>query len=203
MRRSLVPYYGDMFAAQITTLRYNSLTLPAGHATPLRRRTKSGCALKFIMTILPWAILSYSSFVHASLPPVVLNSTRISTLDTCDISSTSGSRTLWNIIWSCSVTLSAWTWTAIHPNIAGQNDSKYAIIGRRLFLMVLALFAPELLVTWAALQYFSARETVQEFNTIFLPRINTARATISDLLCMWLKPWQSDETKSPLGRLDA
>ena len=181
MRRSLIPYYGDMCAAQIMS---NDLTLPAGYATPLRRRTKSGCALNFIMTILPWAILSYSSLVHASLLPVALNSTRISTLDTCDTSSTSGSRTLWNIIWSCSVTLFAWIWAAIHLNIPGQNDSKYAIIGRRLFLMMLVLFAPEPLVRWAALQYFSAREIVQEFNTTFLPRRNTARATISDLLCM-------------------
>jgi len=134
---------------------------------------------------------------------MVLNDTSIPTLAISSTSSTSEPRTLWDIIWSCGVTLFAWTWTAIHPNIPGLEDSKVTIMRRRLSLMIEALFFPELFITWAALQFFSARHTVKEFNTTFLPRGNNTRATISDWLCMWLKPWPSNETKSPLGRLDA
>ncbi|KAJ8597170.1 hypothetical protein M405DRAFT_871039 [Rhizopogon salebrosus TDB-379] len=66
------------------------------------------------------------------------------------------SRTLFDIIWSCAATLFVCTWTAVHPNIPGVDEGKVAITCRRLFIMVMALFAPELIIAWAARQMFSA-----------------------------------------------
>jgi hypothetical protein len=113
------------------------------------------------------AISFYVPFVRASLSNV--NGTAIhTTLDVCDSSSSGDSRTLWDIIWSCAVTLFACTWTAIHPNIPGVDEGKLAIISRRLFIMVIALIAPELIIALAAQQFFSARETAIAFNDTFL-----------------------------------
>jgi hypothetical protein len=56
------------------------------------------------------------------------------------------------------------TWNAIHPNIPGVDEGKLAITSRRLFIMFIALVAPELIITWATRQYFSARKAAIEFN---------------------------------------
>ncbi|KAJ8582260.1 hypothetical protein M405DRAFT_854634 [Rhizopogon salebrosus TDB-379] len=74
------------------------------------------------------------------------------------------SRTLWNIIWSCAATLFACTWTAIHPNIPGVDEGKLAVTSRRLLIMIMVLVVPELIIAWAARQFFSAYETAFEFN---------------------------------------
>jgi hypothetical protein len=74
---------------------------------------------------------------------------------------------LWDIIWSCAATLFACTWTAIHPNIPGVDESQVAITFRRLFIMVVALTAPELIITWAVRQFFSARKAAKDFNDTF------------------------------------
>jgi hypothetical protein len=112
--------------------------------------------------ILLLAISLYVPFVRASLSNV--NGTAIPALDVCDSSSSGDTRTLWDIIWSCAATLFACTWTAIHPNISGVDEGRLAITCRRLFIMFIALIAPELIITWAARQYFSARNAAVEFN---------------------------------------
>ena len=98
----------------------------------------------------------------------------IHTLDVSH-SSTNNTRTLWEIIWSCAATLFACTWTAVHPNIPGMNEGKVAITSRRLIIMVMALVVPELMITWAARQFFSARKTAKSFNDTFGARPAQAR----------------------------
>ncbi|KAG0694497.1 hypothetical protein DFH29DRAFT_992211 [Suillus ampliporus] len=117
------------------------------------------------MILLPLAILLYIPFVYASLPN--LNCTSSHTLDVSDSSFSCDTRSLLDIIWSCAATLFACTWTAIHPNIPGMKEGKVAITARRLSIMVAALIAPELMITWAARQFFSARAAAKEFNEAF------------------------------------
>ncbi|KAG1721808.1 hypothetical protein EDB19DRAFT_1960059, partial [Suillus lakei] len=117
------------------------------------------------MTLLPCALLLCVSFVCASLPN--LNDTYIHTLDASDCPSGNNTRTLWDILLSCGLTLFACTWTAIHTNIPGMDEGKFAITSRRLFIMVTALMAPELIITWATRQFFSARAAAKEFNDEF------------------------------------
>ncbi|KAG1813929.1 uncharacterized protein BJ212DRAFT_384073 [Suillus subaureus] len=113
------------------------------------------------MTLLPYTTLVYIGFVCASLPS--LNGTSVHTLNASDCPSCN-TRTLWDIIWSCGITLFACTWTAIHTNVPGMEEKAFAITSRRLFTIVMALIAPELMVTWATRQFFSARAAAKDFN---------------------------------------
>ncbi|KAK0440656.1 uncharacterized protein EV420DRAFT_1650408 [Desarmillaria tabescens] len=65
-------------------------------------------------------------------------------------------RTVWNIIWSCLVTMFACTWFAIHPNVPGRNVTTKGAISctiQRARLMIMAILAPEIIVGWATTQF--------------------------------------------------
>ncbi|KAG1848040.1 hypothetical protein DFJ58DRAFT_906805 [Suillus subalutaceus] len=64
--------------------------------------------------------------------------------------------TIWSIISSSVLTLFACIYSAIHPNIPSPKDSPLLMLWRRLGVMIMALIAPELIVTWAMRQWFSA-----------------------------------------------
>ena len=79
-------------------------------------------------------------------------------------------RTIWNIIWSCLVTVFSCTWVAIHPNVpcpkkreANGWIEKYirnpllSFVERRLPLFICALLVPEYVLAWAIRQFLSAR----------------------------------------------
>jgi len=67
-------------------------------------------------------------------------------------------RTVWSIVWSCLATLFACSWAAMHPNVPRATDSEALILGRRLATMGYMLLAPEVVIAWAAMQHFSAKE---------------------------------------------
>ncbi len=72
----------------------------------------------------------------------------------------SDQRTLLQIIWSCSATIFACTWLAVHPNVPGRRlkgRGRLAIAFRRAKLMILTLMAPEIVIGWAAAQWRVAR----------------------------------------------
>jgi len=48
-----------------------------------------------------------------------------------------------------------------------MDESTFIVTSRRLFIMVMALIAPEFMITWAARQFFSARKTAVDFNDTF------------------------------------
>ncbi|KAG0702579.1 hypothetical protein DFH29DRAFT_804798 [Suillus ampliporus] len=120
------------------------------------------------MTFLPCAVLLYFPLFCASLPIASFNGTSVPS--TLDASSPfcNDTRTLWSIVWSCAATLFACTWTAVHPNIPGIDEKKFPVACRRLFIMVMALIAPELMITWATRQFLSAQKAARDFNK--LPR---------------------------------
>ncbi|KAG1785747.1 uncharacterized protein HD556DRAFT_1249348 [Suillus plorans] len=69
-------------------------------------------------------------------------------------------RTLWSIISSSVLTLFACVYSAIHPNIPSPKHSGYPhTLWRQLGMMIMALILPELIVTWAMRQWFSAHQT--------------------------------------------
>ncbi|KAG1725930.1 hypothetical protein EDB19DRAFT_2043106 [Suillus lakei] len=72
-------------------------------------------------------------------------------------------RTLWNIVSSCIITLFACIYSAIHPNIPSPQDSPVLILWRRLGIMIMALIFPELIIAWAMRQWLSARQVTKEF----------------------------------------
>ena len=73
-----------------------------------------------------------------------------------------GCRTLLNIVWSSLITVFACIWLSIHPNIPAPDDSWGRKGIRRVWTMILALLAPELVVGWAMRQLLLATKIAQE-----------------------------------------
>ena len=71
-------------------------------------------------------------------------------------------RTIWNIIWSCLVTIFGCTWVAVHPNIPQAEEKWFTAVLRRLQIMVMALIAPELVISWAMRQWLAARSLAKD-----------------------------------------
>ena len=71
---------------------------------------------------------------------------------------TYGTRSIWNIIWSCMSIIFACTWIAVHPNIPGPKDSQWTVLCKRMAIMAYAIFAPEFVLGWAARQHWAARQ---------------------------------------------
>ena len=84
-------------------------------------------------------------------------------------------RTVWNIIWSCLVTVFSCTWVAVHPNIPcpKKREAKNCVerwirnpilsfAEHRLLLSVCALLVPKYVLAWAVRQYLGAREIARD-----------------------------------------
>ncbi|KAI9455383.1 hypothetical protein F5148DRAFT_1151498 [Russula earlei] len=69
-----------------------------------------------------------------------------------------GCRSLWDIFWSCAITISLCTWVSVHPNIPSPDESWQRVAVRRMGLMLAALFVPEIMIAWALKQRLAAVE---------------------------------------------
>ncbi|KAI9512679.1 hypothetical protein F5148DRAFT_973266 [Russula earlei] len=69
-----------------------------------------------------------------------------------------GCRSLWDIMWSCAVTILLCIWVSVHPNIPSPFESRARVAVRRVGLMLAALFVPEAMIAWALRQRFAAVE---------------------------------------------
>ena len=100
------------------------------------------------------------------IPPITSRS-----LEPNSCSDLSHCRSIWNIIWSCIVTIFSCTWVAVHPNIPcpkkreGKNcfqrwirNPLMSFVEHRLPLFVCALLVPEYVLAWAIRQHLKARE---------------------------------------------
>ncbi|KAJ7510846.1 hypothetical protein B0H11DRAFT_1845545 [Mycena galericulata] len=73
-------------------------------------------------------------------------------------------RRLFDIVWGCLATIFACTWVSVHPNVPPPDQNWLALLGRRLKMMLIAIIAPELMVGFAARQWFAARALSKEFD---------------------------------------
>ena len=86
-------------------------------------------------------------------------------------------RSIWNIVWSCLVTIFSCTWVAVHPNVPCPKNQNPVIsfAGHRLPLFICALLVPEYVLAWAIRQFLRAREIANrdegefKISVIFLP----------------------------------
>ena len=69
-------------------------------------------------------------------------------------------RTIWNIVWSCVVTIFSCTWVAIHPNVPcpKKRNSLLSFAEHRLPLFICALLVPEYVLAWSIKQFLVARK---------------------------------------------
>lgn len=79
-------------------------------------------------------------------------------LDPSDVVDPCSARTVSDILWSCLATTFAVTWVSVHPNVPLLDETDFSVLKRRVFLMLLALIAPEILVLWAFKQWRGARD---------------------------------------------
>ncbi|KAJ7620385.1 hypothetical protein FB45DRAFT_150362, partial [Roridomyces roridus] len=72
-------------------------------------------------------------------------------------------RTLFSVIWGCVATIFACTWVSVHPNVPAPNQSAWTLFLRRLKMMLIGLIAPEIMVGFAARQFFASRKLSMVF----------------------------------------
>ena len=129
--------------------------------------------LFFIYYLVQWASIGASpvpSVDDRSLAP-----NRCTDLTHC--------RIIWNIVWSCLVTIFSCTWVSVHPNVPcpKKREAKgwikrciwnplLSFAEHRLPLFVCALLVPEYVLGWAIRQFFRAQEIAEqnkgEFKTL-------------------------------------
>ncbi|KAJ6569571.1 hypothetical protein B0H19DRAFT_1136062 [Mycena capillaripes] len=85
------------------------------------------------------------------------------TLDSRTAADNTSSRGLFTIIWGCLTTIFASTWVSVHPNVPPTDKSWLALFWRRLWMMLIAVIAPEVIVGFAARQFYSARTSSKEY----------------------------------------
>ncbi|KAJ7856671.1 hypothetical protein B0H14DRAFT_3135978 [Mycena olivaceomarginata] len=98
---------------------------------------------------------------NGSAAPVALPLAPRSSADSCD--DINNCRKLFDIVWGCLVTIFACTWVSVHPNVPPPNQSRLALFWRRLKMMLIGIIAPEIMVGFAARQYFSAQKLAKKF----------------------------------------
>lgn len=83
--------------------------------------------------------------------------------DECPTTTCPG-RSVWDIVWSCLATTFAVTWVSVHPNVPHLQETSWMLRRRRMFLMCLALLAPEVMIIWAFKQWRAAMITKNTIN---------------------------------------
>ncbi|KAJ7751592.1 hypothetical protein B0H16DRAFT_1221953, partial [Mycena metata] len=73
-------------------------------------------------------------------------------------------RSLFDIVWGCLATIFACTWVAVHQNVPDPHLGWLSLLSRKLQMMLLTIFAPELVVSFAGKQLVSALRISKEFN---------------------------------------
>lgn len=83
-----------------------------------------------------------------------------SALETRGSSASAGDtqRSVWDIVWSCVITIFTCTWVSVHPNIPASDDTSLRIALRRLELMLWAIITPEMVIYWALRQWLGVRK---------------------------------------------
>ncbi|KAJ7706546.1 hypothetical protein B0H16DRAFT_686164 [Mycena metata] len=88
---------------------------------------------------------------------------RAATEASCDCTVNS-CRTLFDIVWGCLATIFACTWVALHQNVPDPDLGHFALLMRKLRMMLVMIIAPEFVVGFAARQFASARWISKEFD---------------------------------------
>ncbi|KAJ6573053.1 hypothetical protein DFH09DRAFT_881903, partial [Mycena vulgaris] len=82
-------------------------------------------------------------------------------VDSCD--DINNCRRLFDIIWGCLTTIFACTWVSVHPNVPPPNQGWLVHLRQRLRMMLMAVIAPEVMVGFAARQFFVAWRFSRKF----------------------------------------
>ncbi|KAJ7343904.1 hypothetical protein DFH08DRAFT_1081278 [Mycena albidolilacea] len=98
---------------------------------------------------------------NGSAGPVALLLAPRYSAGTCD--NINKCRKLFDIVWGCLATIFACTWVSLHPNVPPPNQSWLVLFWRRLKMMLIGIIVPEIMVGFAARQFFAARMLSKEY----------------------------------------
>ena len=113
-----------------------------------------------------FALAAFYFFHKVKSLPVPYIDQRAPSTQACD--DLAHCRTIWNIIWSCLVTIFACTYAAIHPNVPMSDPNRHWYSGllRRARIMICALIGPEFVIIWALRQWFAARRKLRNLKGV-------------------------------------
>lgn len=123
-----------------------------------------------IFVIMLFAFLCYSVLSSAASKAISVQATNISASSSCDDSR--DCRTVWSIALSCIVTIIAWAWITVRPNIPYPVDKRGMRVWKRLLytgrvfserfsLFALGIICPEYILSFASNQRFAARDAAE------------------------------------------
>ncbi|KAJ6449524.1 hypothetical protein C8R45DRAFT_1224357 [Mycena sanguinolenta] len=72
-------------------------------------------------------------------------------------------RSLFGIVWGCLATIFVCTWVSAHPNVPPPNQNLLQLFWRRLKMMLIGIIAPEVMVGFAARQFFASRSLSKRY----------------------------------------
>jgi hypothetical protein len=75
-------------------------------------------------------------------------------------------RGTWDILYSCTITLGLCVYTAIHLNIPSLEESRFSFYLRKTKWVVIAVFAPQVVLYTAWTQWYMARDIVRTLNKL-------------------------------------
>ncbi|KAJ6494198.1 hypothetical protein C8R45DRAFT_174017 [Mycena sanguinolenta] len=110
-----------------------------------------------LLIILAVHLLSQDS----SAAPLLHPPNARTTTDSCN--DINNCRTLFSVAWGCLATIFACTWVSVHPNVPPPKQSRLQLFWRRLKMMLIAIIAPEVIVSFAARQFLGARWLMKNF----------------------------------------
>lgn len=120
-------------------------------------------ALYELVTMIPFLVIALYLSVHSVYAQLT---DQDQTDKSCDLGHF---RSIWNIIWSCLVTIFSCTWLAVHLNVPKQEKGKLWKLGRRAFAFMIALIAPEFIVMQAWDERLAAKKLLATLhNGIFV-----------------------------------
>lgn len=93
-------------------------------------------------------------------------------------------RSLWDIVWSCMVTIFACTWLAVHLHVPKQGKGRLWKFGRRAVAFGATLIVPELVICHAWDQRAIAKKIATEYKGMY--GISWGGAGLIRLLRSWM-----------------
>jgi hypothetical protein len=85
-----------------------------------------------------------------------------------------------DIIWSCVITMFLCSWSALFLNISDKQDTR-TYLSTKLSWVAFTIFFPEMLASFAQVQYLSARHSVSEFKKLGYNQWSLTHAFFADM----------------------
>lgn len=137
------------------------------------------------MALLTLSLLFALHSYHSAFAAPVQNLTALQTEVSPSWVADPSGRGTWSLLYSCIFTLVLCVWTSIHLNVPPSDDSAARSWARKVKWLVIALFAPEIVVFAAFQQWLTAWTFLKDLRKIE-GTVPAAEKSVSYALSKWL-----------------